>query len=84
MIITDSKTFGLLVRKCRKQQKVTQAQLAAVSNVGLRFVSELENGKPTSQLDKALRVANMAGLTLAASDKNAPFAKPKQRIKANT
>ena len=33
-------------------------------DVGVMFVSQLENGKPTAQLDKAIRVANVVGLNI--------------------
>jgi transcriptional regulator with XRE-family HTH domain len=38
--------------------KMTQADASALCNVGIRFLSELENGKPTLQIDKVLKVAN--------------------------
>ena len=36
----------------RKIQNFTQVQLAQLSNVGTRFLSDLENGKPTCEIDK--------------------------------
>ena len=45
---------------------MTQVDLAAASGVGERFIRELENGKPTCQLDKALRIAQMLGIRLEA------------------
>jgi hypothetical protein len=33
-----------------------------VANTGIRFISNLENGKPTIQLDKALKVAWLLGV----------------------
>ncbi len=45
---------------------MTQIELAAASGVGERFIRELENGKPTCQLDKALRIARMLGIRLEA------------------
>lgn len=56
--------FGKLIRDARQRAKVTQQQLAAAAGVGPRFLIELEAGKPTVQLGKALRVAEMAGLIL--------------------
>ena len=64
MKITDSKTFGEAVRIYRKKQKATQIQLAAIANTGVRFISDLEKGKPTVQLDKALHVAKILGLKI--------------------
>jgi y4mF family transcriptional regulator len=62
MRLKDAKSFGTLVRAYRKAHGVNQTQLAAQSNTGLRFISELENGKPTVQLGKALRVAWLLGI----------------------
>ncbi|MCL2804420.1 MAG: helix-turn-helix domain-containing protein [Treponema sp.] len=64
MIIIDGKTFGEAVRAFRKKQKATQVQLAAAANTGVRFIGDLENGKPTVQLEKALRVAHILGMKI--------------------
>ena len=57
----DSTSLGLIVRRERKGQKLKQAELAAVSGVGIRFIVELEAGKPTLQLEKVLRVITTLG-----------------------
>lgn len=57
----DSTSFGLIVRRERKAQKLKQAELAAVSGVGIRFIVDLEAGKPTLQLEKVLRVIMTLG-----------------------
>jgi y4mF family transcriptional regulator len=62
MRLNNAKSFGRAIRAYRKRQGVTQAQIAAVANTGIRFISNLENGKPTVQLDKALRVAWLLGI----------------------
>ena len=64
MILKDSKTFGAAVRSYRKKQGATQIQLAATANTGVRFIGDLENGKSTVQLDKALRVAHILGMKI--------------------
>ncbi|OGT52865.1 MAG: hypothetical protein A3E84_05010 [Gammaproteobacteria bacterium RIFCSPHIGHO2_12_FULL_42_13] len=65
MIIT-AHDFGQLIKTTRKKSRMTQVDLAAASGVGERFIRELENGKPTCQLDKALRIAQMLGIRLEA------------------
>lgn len=69
MIIENAKIFGETIRKFRKKQGLTQVQLSAMANVSPRFIGELEKGKPTIELDKALYVAWMLGLELTVSDK---------------
>ena len=68
MIIQNAKMFGEKIRKYRKMQGLTQVQLSAMTNVSPRFIGELERGKPTIELDKALRVAWMLGLKLNIED----------------
>ena len=55
------KEIRKLVRKYRKSQKLLQRQLAGFTGVGERFIVELEAGKPTIQLGKALKVIKMLG-----------------------
>ncbi len=62
----DTKTIGELVRKARKDQDLTQAEAAGYLNVGTRFLSDLENGKPTVQLEKALNVLKGLGFQILA------------------
>ena len=40
------------VKELRKKNKLTQEDLAMKSGLGLRFVRDLEQGKPTLRLDK--------------------------------
>lgn len=56
--------IGKFVKKVRKEQKVTQVQLAQLSNVGYRFVLDLEAGKKTIQLGKVLAVMETLGMRI--------------------
>ncbi len=58
------KTIGDLVRKTRKKMRVTQKDLALTSGTGLRFIIELEKGKPTCQLGKVLTILHTLGVKL--------------------
>lgn len=60
--------LGDAVRTARKRQGLTQAELAGRAGVGLRFLSELENGKPTVQLQRTMQVLAALGLTLGVYD----------------
>jgi y4mF family transcriptional regulator len=64
--ITDSKSLGLLIRNERKAQKLTQEQLAGLTGVGVRFLRELEAGKESCQVGRALQVASSLGLIVSA------------------
>ena len=48
------KDIGKLIRDIRKQQGVTQEELAGISGSGRRFISDVENGKNTTQTGKLL------------------------------
>ena len=48
------KVIGKLIRYIRKQQVVTQEELAGISGTGRRFISDVENGKNTTQTGKLL------------------------------
>ena len=61
-MITDAASFGKAVRKRRKELGYTQSWLSEFSGLSVTFISDLENGKPTAELEKAIRLANLLGL----------------------
>ena len=62
--LTNTKQLGDIIRKVRKEQKLTQEQLAATCGVGVRFIRELEQGKESCYIGKALLVIKMLGISL--------------------
>jgi y4mF family transcriptional regulator len=62
--ITNAKEIGQLVRKRRKEAGLTLKDAAGMAGVGVRFLSELERGKPTLQLGLAIEVLQLFGLEL--------------------
>lgn len=62
--VTEMKQIGEIVRKIRKSQKVSQTVLAQASNVGLRFVGDIERGKPSVQFDKLMAVLTSLGIAV--------------------
>lgn len=54
--------FGALVRERRRAIGMTQEDLAFATGLGRRFIIELEAGKPTCQLGRALIAASAVGL----------------------
>ena len=59
--IHSPQQLGDAIRAARKQLSLTQPQLALAAGVGVRFVVELEAGKPSVQLALALRVIQALG-----------------------
>ena len=62
MTIIDAAAFGYALRKRRKDLHYTQAFLADFSGFSVSFISDLENGKETIELGKALYLASLLGL----------------------
>ena len=54
-------SLEIFVKEKRKQANLTQAELAAKAGVGLRFIREMEQGKPTLRMDKVNRVLQLFG-----------------------
>ena len=65
----DSKEIGKIIKNTRKKLEVTQRKLALTSGTGLRFIIELEQGKPTCQLEKVLTVLRTLGLKFVITGK---------------
>ena len=73
-LIRSPQQLGTALRAARKQLSLTQPQLALAAGVGVRFIVELEAGKPTLRLENVLRVIDalggeiqLTGLPVAAS-----------------
>ena len=60
----NTEQIGQFVRGVRRDQGLRQDQLAAAAGVGVRFLVEVERGKPTAQLGKVLAVLEALGCTL--------------------
>ncbi|MCH3942918.1 MAG: helix-turn-helix domain-containing protein [Atopobiaceae bacterium] len=58
--------LGAVIRHERRRQGFSQTQLADGSGVGITYVFNLENGKETSEMGKAIRVAESLGIDLFA------------------
>ncbi len=58
--------LSLQVKSLRKQYGLTQEELAYKSGVGLRFVRELEQGKPTLRMDKVNQMLSLFNMRLSA------------------
>ena len=63
--------LGRIVREERTRKGYTHSKLARFSGVGINFVSNLENGKETSELGKTLRVLQTLGMDLSADSRDA-------------
>jgi predicted transcriptional regulator len=54
--------LGAVVRSVRNESDVDQTSAAGLAGVGVRFLGELERGKPSLRLSLVLRVLDRLGL----------------------
>lgn len=62
-------TLSQTVKKLRKEYGLTQEELAMKSGVGLNFVRQLEQGKPTLRMDKVNQLLDLFNYALTATPK---------------
>lgn len=66
--VVDPADLGTAVRAARKARGLRLEDVALAAGVGLRFISELERGKPSVRLQETLRVLAALGLVLEVRD----------------
>lgn len=64
MKINNSSDFGKMLKQKRKELNLTQGYVAEVTGFSASFISNLENGKETCEIGKAIRLANTLGLDI--------------------
>ncbi len=64
MIINNAADFGKSLKKRRKEIGYTQRYISEFTGFSISFISDLENGKSTAELGKAIYLANMLGLDI--------------------
>lgn len=62
--IRSVEDLGVLIQRIRREQGLTQVDISGLAHTGNRFIVELEKGKPTIQMQKALDVLELLGLEL--------------------
>lgn len=78
--IQTPQQLGIQLRTARKQLGLTQPQLALAAGVGVRFIVDLEAGKPTLRLEKVLRVIEALGGTIQITGLPSPQAYSQNRL----
>ena len=68
MYIKNLSDLAKIIVKTRKAQGLTQKDVAFACNVGIRYIVDLENGKETCEIGKALKIVNMLGIKLEVHD----------------
>ncbi len=62
MKINNAKAFGEMIKLKRKKLGYTQKYICEVSGISASYISDLENGKSTIELGKAIYLANLLGI----------------------
>ena len=64
MKINNAKTLGLAIRERRKELHYTQAYLAEFTGYRTSFISEVERGKATAEIEKVFQLVQVLGLDI--------------------
>jgi len=62
--VSDSVALGRLIRETRRALGLTQPDLALSAGVGVRFLVDIEKGKPTAQIGKIMQVLAALGIEI--------------------
>ena len=65
--VSDPVALGSLVRKARHALGLKQPDLALSAGVGVRFLVDIEKGKPTAQIGKVMQVLAALGIKIELS-----------------
>jgi y4mF family transcriptional regulator len=65
--ISDTAAMGHFVRDTRRALGLTQPDLALSAGVGVRFLVDIEKGKPTAQIGKVMQVLAALGIEMRLS-----------------
>ena len=64
MKINSSKEFGEFLRARRKELRYTQSYLSELTGLSISFISDVENGKKTVELNRSIDLLSMLGVDL--------------------
>lgn len=64
MIINNAKTLGIAIRERRKELHYTQAYLSEFTGYSTSFISEVERGKATAEIEKVFQLVQVLGLDI--------------------
>ena len=67
--IRSTEDLGAVLKVRRKKQKMTQSDLAALAGTGVRYIVDLENGKPTARIGPAFKLIEWLGLEVTIREK---------------
>jgi len=69
MKIIDSKSLGHAIRTRRKELGYTQRYLSEFTGFSISFISQLERGKPTAEIEKTIQLMHVLGLDILVEER---------------
>lgn len=69
MKVNNADSFGEIIKKRRKKMGYTQKYICEVSGISASYISDLENGKATIELGKAIYLANLLGIDVELNER---------------
>ena len=67
--LREADQFGEAIRVFRKRRGLTQQQVANMAGCSLMYVSNLERGKTSAELGKALKILDVLDVEVSFSDR---------------
>ena len=64
MMNVNFKLIGKRIQEVRKQQEITQAELAALTDMSDSYISYIETAKKQASLESLVRISNALGITV--------------------
>lgn len=64
MMDVNFKLIGKRIQEVRKQQEMTQAELAALTDMSDSYISYIETAKKQASLESLVRISNALGITV--------------------
>ena len=64
MKVNSMSEIAVIVQQERKRQGATQIELSQMANVGVRFLRDVEDGKPSVHFDKLMRILAVLGIAV--------------------
>ena len=64
MVVNNAADLGKALKKRRKELGYTQRYISEFTGFSISFISDLENGKSTAEIGKAIYLTNMLGLDI--------------------
>ena len=64
MMNVNFKLIGKRIQEVRKQQEMTQAELAALNDMSDSYISYIETAKKQASLESLVRISNALGITV--------------------